>query len=379
MGFLWLKKDHALEARNNLLISLLEVCSSREILNARVVSSSFLFNQHYLQNMKYLGGTVLASFLLLLLFVAMPVSAQTETTTAALTSQLQALLKQVSDLQAQIQTLNQQSAQLTKDIVATRSALTKNLREGATDEEVKLLQELLAQDLTIYPEGLITGYYGALTAKAVRKFQERYNIEPVGEVGPRTLSKINELVSEGAWKVNNLPPGIAKHFTGSSIPENLPPGIYKKWIDDFWGRKVDDDDGDGDDDGEDKDDGPSTLAIEDLRVKESSGYKKGTTARIIWHTDVKSRGTLYYGTDSPIDLSATNTLVKRSALRKSHDIRLGDLVSGETYYFVIVASDGDYEVKSSEHSFTMDGEEEELDDNDDADQDTDSDEDDEDD
>lgn len=46
---------------------------------------------------------------------------------------------------------------------------------GMTSEQVKILQQMLASEPTIYPEGLITGYYGDLTIKAVQKFQAKYN------------------------------------------------------------------------------------------------------------------------------------------------------------------------------------------------------------
>lgn len=60
---------------------------------------------------------------------------------------------------------------------------------------------MLAADPEIYPEGLITGYYGELTVKAVQKFQCKYNIVCAGApettgyglAGPITREKLNEL------------------------------------------------------------------------------------------------------------------------------------------------------------------------------------------
>ncbi|PIW91858.1 MAG: hypothetical protein COZ89_02970, partial [Candidatus Nealsonbacteria bacterium CG_4_8_14_3_um_filter_37_23] len=67
------------------------------------------------------------------------------------------------------------------------------------EDEVKTLQEFLktppAGGPDIYPEGLVTGYFGSLTEKAVKKFQEKNGIEPIGTVGPKTRAKINELLS----------------------------------------------------------------------------------------------------------------------------------------------------------------------------------------
>ncbi|KKS98277.1 MAG: Peptidoglycan-binding domain 1 protein, partial [Candidatus Giovannonibacteria bacterium GW2011_GWA1_43_15] len=63
---------------------------------------------------------------------------------------------------------------------------------GMTNEQVKLLQQLLAKDPSIYT-GEATGYYGNLTQKAVEKFQQKYGIEVTGVAGPKTRAKLNEL------------------------------------------------------------------------------------------------------------------------------------------------------------------------------------------
>ena len=83
------------------------------------------------------------------------------------------------------------------------SIFTKLLYYGMKDEQVRKLQEFLSQDKDIYPEGLITGYYGSLTQKAVQRFQNKYNIVSSGTpqttgyglAGPRTREKLNELYS----------------------------------------------------------------------------------------------------------------------------------------------------------------------------------------
>ena len=64
------------------------------------------------------------------------------------------------------------------------ASLTEDLSLGSTGEEVTLLQTLLAKDTSIYPDGLITGYFGGLTRQAVRRFQAKYGISQVGRVGP---------------------------------------------------------------------------------------------------------------------------------------------------------------------------------------------------
>ncbi len=53
---------------------------------------------------------------------------------------------------------------------------SRPLAAGSRGMDVSFIQSKLAQDKTIYPEGKITGFYGALTAAAVLRFQTRYGI-----------------------------------------------------------------------------------------------------------------------------------------------------------------------------------------------------------
>lgn len=71
--------------------------------------------------------------------------------------------------------------------------LTSPLFFGLRGNDVTALQQYLAQDKNLYPEGLITGYFGRLTEAAVKKFQEKHGIESIGIVGPKTRAKLNEL------------------------------------------------------------------------------------------------------------------------------------------------------------------------------------------
>ena len=79
---------------------------------------------------------------------------------------------------------------------------TVGLMYGDREEEVKLLQTWLAKDKKVYPEGLVTGYFGFLTERAVIRFQEKYASEILtpqgfskgtGIVDELTLKKLNEL------------------------------------------------------------------------------------------------------------------------------------------------------------------------------------------
>lgn len=138
----------------------------------------------------------------------------------------------VAQLQAQTQALLQQIAQLEAQAGINRSGGTSNLTSGGTGvgaygkqgglidssacpnigrplkrgmsgDDIRRLQQFLAQDVTVYPEGIVTGYYGALTEVAVKRWQVKYNIVSggtpsttgYGVVGPRTAAAIALLCS----------------------------------------------------------------------------------------------------------------------------------------------------------------------------------------
>jgi len=73
------------------------------------------------------------------------------------------------------------------------------MNPGERSDEVHRLQQLLAQDTSIYPEGTVSGYYGTLTRNAVRRFQLKHdvirNADELGNgrVGPKTMAKLNEI------------------------------------------------------------------------------------------------------------------------------------------------------------------------------------------
>lgn len=74
--------------------------------------------------------------------------------------------------------------------------LTGPFSFGMTSTQVRVLQEYLAKDSAIYPEGLVTGYYGELTKKAVARFQDRFGLATpqddfYGLAGPQTRAKIS--------------------------------------------------------------------------------------------------------------------------------------------------------------------------------------------
>jgi len=83
--------------------------------------------------------------------------------------------------------------------------VTTTLEEGDSGANVTELQTFLRSDTAVYPEGLVTGYYGSLTVSAVERFQCKYNIvcsgdaasTGYGRVGPMTLAKVQSLQGSG--------------------------------------------------------------------------------------------------------------------------------------------------------------------------------------
>ncbi|MDP3710305.1 MAG: peptidoglycan-binding domain-containing protein [bacterium] len=103
------------------------------------------------------------------------------------------LKAQIASVQAAIaQKLAQKGVQ-TKYVAPAFGVFARSLAPGQRDDEIKRLQELLATDKSIYPEGKVTGYYGPATLNAVKRFQKKYGISQVGKVGPQTISKLNEV------------------------------------------------------------------------------------------------------------------------------------------------------------------------------------------
>jgi murein L,D-transpeptidase YcbB/YkuD len=94
---------------------------------------------------------------------------------------------------AQIQSLQNQLLQLQSQSSGTNAAtsytFTEFLTVGSQDDEVTALQKRLAADG--YYSGSITGYFGTLTAAAVKKYQTANGISAKGYVGPSTRAVLN--------------------------------------------------------------------------------------------------------------------------------------------------------------------------------------------
>jgi len=168
---------------------------------------------------------------LLVLALVLPIAVRAQNVNpdelaASLLRQVEELRQQINQLQAQLSKLEQAVQEVVK--------FTKTLRKGTQDkEEVEKLQEFLKQDPEVYPEGLVTGYYGPLTEKAVRKFQEKHAedvlkplglSEGTGVVGEKTIGKMNKVLEE-ASKSGTVPQSLLQReekITICHIPSGSP-------------------------------------------------------------------------------------------------------------------------------------------------------------
>lgn len=336
-----------------------------------------------------------------------------------------------ADLQGLINELTEQIAllQAVVDELKTKESITKEefkdikdsykfirtLRKGATGEDVKELQEFLKQFTDIYPEGLVTGYFGPLTEKAVKNFQMKNEIvssgDPsstgFGQVGPQTRNKLNDLIINGAGKSGNTPPGLltapglqdkisttTAKTTGPpevtpsgtipatpAIPAEPPPVVGgggggatpavpatpaesdpepdpdSEPTEDTEALCSDEIDNDGDE-LIDLDDPDCSAFIPDTTPPVISNIQATniteTGATITWATDEPADSLVSHDTTSPIVTSTTTAPTAPGATDvTSHSITLSGLSSGTTYYFVVHSTDAsDNSAISAEQSFT---------------------------
>ena len=152
-------------------------------------------------------------FTLLLAGVAFAPTIYAETTPTTVPT---SMVEKIQTLMAQLKSLQEQLAQLKGEIKTLKS----DLREGMTDADIKKIQELLASDSAIYPEGKVTGYFGPLTKEALKRFQRRHGHNETGEIDEETRNLLEGYLHEGFG--DKIPPGLLHA-----------PGIMKKVEDRF--------------------------------------------------------------------------------------------------------------------------------------------------
>lgn len=172
-------------------------------------------------------------------------------------------------------------------LVASADTLLRQLQVGNSGSDVSALQTFLAADATLYPQGLVTGYYGFLTKSAVSNFQSRNGIAPVGRVGPATLPVINLQMAGGV--VNN-----------SAAPY-----------------------------------------ISSVRVDSSRN-----SVNVVWLTNELAKGVVYYSTSPLTTYENANSVTVSGAtaatdsnFRTSQTVSIPNLQTNTVYYYLIYSTD----------------------------------------
>jgi len=168
---------------------------------------------------------------------------------------------------------------------AQAAFLTQQLDLGMTNADVTSLQTFLAADSTIYPEGIVSGYFGPLTAAAVSRFQTANGLSSVGRVGPLTLATINAQMGGGGAGTGG----------GSDVSA---PIIY-----------------------------PETVSV------------TPNSATISWTVNEAAKSRVTFGTTRPF-LYSTAPSVSTSGFGSTASITLTGLQSHGTYYYVLESVDG---------------------------------------
>lgn len=189
------------------------------------------------------------------------------------------------------------AALLGAPLFAHATVINRQLELGMSGSDVSAMQTFFATDPTIYPQGLVTGYFGFLTKSAVSNFQSKNGISSVGRVGPQTLPILNYQMEHG---MNG----------GADV---------------------------------------AAPTISSVGVS-----KTNTTALVSWNTNDFARGKLFYST-SPIIMNNTfeatgvnfvepsvmnGTLAQYDAVpRTAHAVSITGLLPNTTYYYLIEVLD----------------------------------------
>ncbi len=106
---------------------------------------------------------------------------------------IQNLLQRIGELKRQIASLQLQLAMMkTNQSNSYCTVFSGDLYYGMTSPEVKCLQQFLTNlGPNIYPEALVTGYFGPLTQAAVKRYQALQGIITTGYFGPLTRAAAN--------------------------------------------------------------------------------------------------------------------------------------------------------------------------------------------
>lgn len=188
----------------------------------------------------------------------------------------------------------------------TFTPVTSSADVGSRGANVTAIQTFLASKPEFYPEGLITGYYGSLTAAAVRRFQVFYGIVSsgtpgttgFGRVGPQTMAKMNQLIAGGS--------GGSGSQTGDPLRAPMIFNLNRSQT--------------------------SNSVTFTFNTDESS------TARVVYNSVPLM---FNEGDINSIGFSAVGGLAVNSSsgMSTSHSVTISSLNANTTYYFTVIATD----------------------------------------
>lgn len=172
---------------------------------------------------------------------------------------------------------------------AGADVLYRQLEVGSRGSDVGALQTFLAKDVTLYPQGLVTDYFGFLTKAAVANFQERNGISPVGRVGPITIPVLN---AQMAFGIN----------TGTDV---------------------------------------ASAYISNVVINASGG-----NATVSWNTNELAKGVVYYSTSPLVTYERANSVdvsgqvaSTDASLKYSQNVGISGLQRNTVYYYLIYTTD----------------------------------------
>jgi peptidoglycan hydrolase-like protein with peptidoglycan-binding domain len=144
-----------------------------------------------------------------MVLAAAPVRSAHAADYSAVLARMDAIIKEMNALREEFQTL---SATLPSspsgEVLGAHDSkiFTHSLEVGETNDDIGRIQKLLATDPEIYPEGTISGFFGPKTVEAVRAFQSRFGLDPVGVVGPATKALLEAFFT--AYPDGTYPAGV---------------------------------------------------------------------------------------------------------------------------------------------------------------------------
>ncbi len=179
---------------------------------------------------------------------------------------------------------------------ALAATISTQMDIGTRGYDVTTLQQTFATDASLYPEGLVTGYFGSLSSGAVKRFQARHSIVSsgtaastgYGRVGPSTMATFNAVYGGGVST-------------------------------------------------------PSAPIISNPAL---AATNNGMT--VMWNTSQPATGTIYYSTlpltvtettgpgQSP-GITGVNLQTNTVAIGTSNSVNLTNLTANTTYYYMILA------------------------------------------